>query len=332
MDLIKEGDGEAIYSLYSNLAFRAEDIGEIELAPDVDIAERLINHRAKEGSWAIELGRLLIIRRDDWKSAFRALKVRDPSTKLLLDLLLRSGEELLEVTKAAIANIDTLSDYSVRALGRMEFWKDAPPSLVLSALSSRNPSIAQPVLESLLIPSPRTKRRREVRLSLLEAKPLEWWLSWQGECLKSDAHIWCGWRLGQFLRNDYLARPQLLKIFNHGSVDDFRRVGNALFHSAAMLGIGTITTDDLSEAAINCLLNKGRHFNFSADVLGYAATEEFVQSVLLPHRATHPNALWVREAIEIAGDRHNRRYLGGEHKSFQPVSAGAISLTGRHSH
>lgn len=75
-----------------------------------------------------------------------------------------------------------------------------------------------------------------------------------------------------------------------------------------------VTTDQFSKIAIDRLLNQGQKYPFSTAVLAKAATEEFVKNAMIPHLAANPLHVWVRKAIEIAGDRHNRRYLVGEYQ------------------
>jgi hypothetical protein len=96
-----------------------------------------------------------------------------------------------------------------------------------------------------------------------------------------------------------------LAVFNDVPIDGFERIGRLVLSE----GMSKITTEQFSSIAIARLVNEGERFVFSAIVLGKAATEEFVRTVLLPHLASYPSHTWIRRAVEIAGNRHNRRYL-----------------------
>jgi hypothetical protein len=173
-------------------------------------------------------------------------------------------------------------------------------------LSTRDPYLVGELLGKL--------QRQE--LPLLTVHPLEWWLDWEEECLSSKEQTirWCGWRINQFLRNgDKETTAAALTLFNEVAISGFERIGKLVFDE----GTTKITSDQLSPAALARLLNEGGNFAFSASVLGKAATEEFVRSVLLPHLASNPNHIWIREAIEIAGNR--RRYLLGDNLASCPI-------------
>jgi hypothetical protein len=96
-----------------------------------------------------------------------------------------------------------------------------------------------------------------------------------------------------------------LAVFNDSPLSRFIQIGKSVFSE----GAGSTSIDEISGIALRRLLDDGGQFPFSAEVLGTAATEEFVRRVLLPCLAANNQFHWIRKAIEIAGNRHNRRYL-----------------------
>jgi hypothetical protein len=247
------------------------------------------------------LARKLIEKNPDWKQAFKVARAQDASARFILNAISADASSLPDIVTSALAKIGELDDYSIRILGELDFWESAPDSIVLMALSTRNSLLAGAVLSQV----------QGEKLPLLSIRTLDWWLDWEQECLKSEHRRvwWCGYMIGKFINyggDD--VRAMALARFNDASKEEFERIGRLVFRE----GAGSVSTEQLSKSALTRLLNEGGSFDFSAAVLGKAATEDFVRSVLLPHLEANPNDSWIRTAIEVAGNRHNRRYLLGD--------------------
>jgi hypothetical protein len=100
------------------------------------------------------------------------------------------------------------------------------------------------------------------------------------------------------------ARTEILKRFNEGVTSEFWRVGPLLLSSA-----DNVSTDELSDVVIGELLAKAGEHPWMAILLGKAATQEFADMILTPMAEQKSDAIWIRDALEVAGRRHNRRYL-----------------------
>jgi hypothetical protein len=299
INLIREGEEAAIYLLYSNLRFKSANLEERELVPDDKVVEVLLRKRSSEyGAWAIFLGRQLIEKNPDWQNTFKSATASDRRTQLFSDLISCKETDLPEVAIAAISFIDELDDSTRRILGQMDFWPSMPPAIIARALSTRDPHFVSALLGEL----------QGQELPLLSIQPLDWWLDWEEECLRSKDQTvkWCAWRINQFLRSgDQETTVATLALFNGEPISGFVRIGRLVFNE----GTTRITCDQLSPTALARLLDEGKKFEFSALVLGKTASEEFVRTTLLPHLRSNPTYTWIRKAIEIAGHRHNRRYL-----------------------
>jgi hypothetical protein len=304
LDLVSAGEGEAIYPLYSNLDFHCNKLESDELPPDPNVAKSLIRQLHSEyGGWAVSLARKLIEQHTDWKDLFRPKSKQDAETHLLSNIILSEETSLPDLVATTLENIAEFDGHALRILGDLEFWKSASSTLALDAICTRNPYLASAIMQQI----------QAQTLPMLSARELDWWLDWGQECFgsKVDPMFWCGYRISQFLNNgDEETRAAVLARFNGESEAGFKQIGQLVFQE----GAGRVTTDQFSKIAIDRLLNRGQEFQFSSAVLGHAATEEFVKSVMLPHLTANPRYFWVRKAIEIAGDRHNRRYLVGEMK------------------
>jgi hypothetical protein len=300
-DLVISGQHEAIYALCSNLEFHAETYEADELPVDARIAHLLAQTLSSEhGEWAISLARKLIDRNTDWKQEFEAVHIQGSSARLILSIISAENSSLPRIVASALAEIENLDDYSARVLGKLDFWKSAPDSLILTALSTRNPSLAGAVLG----------QAQGRKLPLLSIHTLDWWLDWEEECIESEVRPvwWCGYMIGRFI-NDGTddIRAMALARFNDTSKKEFERIGRLVFRE----GASSVSTEQFSETALGRLLNEGGSFDFSAAVLGVAATEEFVTTVLLPLLKENSSYIWIHEAVEVAGNRHNRRYFLG---------------------
>ena len=299
LDMIGADEPECIYALYSNLEFHTKDVVLAELPASIKVAERLISSfSSDDGKWAVSLAKKLIENNPQWRELFTAKPSQNVNTRLHLNLLLSDASSLADVISNATAEITKFNRHSLRVLGGLDFWETAPASTVLDAISHRNAFLAGAIMEQI--------QGRE--LPFLSIKELDWWLSWEKECLESKdrAIWWCGHMIGRFLNDaDEITRAAVIARFNAESVDEFESIGRLVLRE----GAGKMSTEQLSNIAITRLLNEGRNYEFSSAVLGKAATEEFVRTVLLPHLAANPTYGWIRRAIEIAGDRHNRRYL-----------------------
>jgi len=298
-DFVRAGDGEAIYSLYSNLEYHSKGLQPKEVFPSAEIAKSIVkNLRYANGEWALELAMVLIKKNSKWRGAFKAVGVRGKSQCLLIDIITSNEESLPIVVADAIPRVSQYKEYSLRILGHLRYWRSAPLSIVMSALLERNATLATRILQNV----------QGKELPLLDYKPLDWWLDWTAECIASKVrHVWwCGYYLHNFMKgNDGATIKEILSRFNGKPEKEFKRIGTLLFWD----GAGRVSTDQLSEDALHRLVNVGDKYKFAAQVLGHASTERFVETVLIPRLIANLNSRWLQEALEIAGRRHNRRYL-----------------------
>ena|SRR5438874_2390591 len=110
--------------------------------------------------------------------------------------------------------------------------------------------------------------------------------------------------LQRFIANaDDKTRVALLERLNSESLSEFKRVGNFVSHA------GNLRLKEFSQRTLDRLIQKGDEYPFAATLLGKTASEEFAKSVLMVDLVAHPKHTWVEEALRIAGQRHNRRYL-----------------------
>jgi hypothetical protein len=302
LDLVSAGEDEAIYPLWSNLEFHSETLERDELPADSRVARALVDKlKSKNGNWAISLARKLIDQNASWCALFKPSPKQDANLRLLLNVASNDEPSIPEFVTAAIENLAQFDSNTLSVLGSLDFWESANSSLVLAALSTREPFLASGVMEQA--------QGRE--FAMLSVRSLDWWLDWEEECARSkiDRVSWCGFRISQFLSHgDQETRTAILTRFNDFSEAGFEQVGRLVYQD----GVNGVTTDQISKVALDRLLNRGSDFRFSANILGHAATEEFVSSVMIPHLQANPRHSWIRGAIEIAGNRHNRRYLVGD--------------------
>lgn len=296
LNLVGSRDEQAIYALYANLEHHTEFLHDGELSADEATARAIVkNINLQNGEWCFLLARKLIQLNPDWRRAFDSMHADDATERFMLKVILMEEGCAADMVSASLSELSNLSDECVKILGELKYWASAPVSIILSALRTRNPILAGALLSEL--------QGRE--LPLLEAGSLDWWLEWQEECLESStrAIAWCGFMIGRFINDgNPTIRAEALAQFNGSS---FERIGRLVFSEGAHL----VSVDQLSSETLCRLVEHGGEYRFSAVVLGKAATEEFVRSVLLPGLAAHPHRDWIRRAIEIAGNRHNRRYL-----------------------
>jgi hypothetical protein len=297
--MIRAGESGALYELFSNLSHHAKKMELSEIAADVDVAESIVKGlHSENGEWALELAMSLIERNPDWRNAFNAVTIKDASERLLIDIIINDKGSLLDIITRAISTISDFEEYSLRILGHLDFWESASHSLIMTALLTRNSILAGEVLGKV----------HGKELPLLDHKPLNWWLDWTEECVKSKGrHMWwCGYLLHDLIKlGDEAITKEILSRFNGESESEFKRIGQLLFWD----GAERISTDQLSEIALRRLLTEAEKYKFAAAVLGSVATEEFARTILVPQWVAHPGFKWLREALEIAGRRHNRRYI-----------------------
>jgi hypothetical protein len=298
-NLLAMGQHEAVYPLYSNLKFAADNFERDELPVNAQIANLLARDLTSgEGEWAILLARELIERNPAWKVEFKKIAAPNASAKLILSAISADNSAFGDIVESALIGFHNLDDHSIRILGQLEFWESASDLIILKALNIRNPLLAGAVLGQV----------QGRKLPLLSIRPFDWWLDWAEECLASEVRAiwWCGYMIGRFINqgSDDI-RAAALTMLNGASEMDFARVGRLVFSE----GAGSISTEQFSGITLTRLLSEGDRFKFSATLLGNAATEEFIRTTLLPHLRENSDHGWIRKAIQMAGNRHNRRYL-----------------------
>jgi hypothetical protein len=255
--------------------------------------------------------------------------------KIMIDLLVSCEDQTAGAIEEALKDVALLNTGQIEAVGRMKFWSKAPPRLIVDVLETRSSPLAGAVLGVV--------QGRENELDLLRSKPLDWWLDWAEECATAEETSWCCYMLGGVLaKGSERTHRELLDRFNRGASRDFTRIGRLVLSN----WVG-VSTDELSGQAIAALLAEGHSERWVARLLGQACTEAFAESVLLPLADDRPdwednaatvrvpdgvprreptesdlppaepsssgpatkNTAWVREALALAGLRHNRRYL-----------------------
>jgi hypothetical protein len=298
--LVIEGEEEAIYNLYSHIRFHRK--GGPGLNVNDDLVCALVRaYSSLQGNWAIELGQVLIARNPEWGESFsRVALTASDSDRIMIEITLAGHEQIGAAVDRALSNLPLLNPQQISAIAENDYWKVAPCDRIVAVLKTRNAQIAGKVLEQA--------QGRTGELDLLRTNPLDWWLDWMEECKKAGdgGSSWCCFMLSQFLaRGSEETRREVIGRFNRGASPDFWRIGSLLFYDEA----SGISTDELSENAIDALVRHGHVHLWVARLLGHAATEEFVNSVLLPRFARFPDQGWIRQALELAGLRHNRRYI-----------------------
>jgi hypothetical protein len=96
----------------------------------------------------------------------------------------------------------------------------------------------------------------------------------------------------------------VIERFNRGASSDFWRIGRLVLNDWEGL-----STDELSKSAIDALIRSAHAHPWVGRLLGHAATENFAESILLPRLEQNPSEDWIRHALDLAGPRHNRRYI-----------------------
>ena len=301
LDLICLAETNAIYPLYSSLRDYEETISSSEIEPDTQTAKSLFHLMSLGGSeFAFPLAQALIKLNKNWLPIFESIDLKDSSASFLRELLtIDNPDSFFSLISSVIENPEGFKSYCLRIVGRSEFWKAAPTTTVMNILSTRNSALSESVLS----------RIQGTQLPLLACRPLDWWLDWAEQCLRSDKREtwWCGFMLVGFIGDaDNRTREQLLKRFNEAPEPEFLRLGCLLY---MRYRAPQFSTEDFSSQALDRLTRHGRKYPFAGYALGTAATEMFATNVLLPLLKENPNAHWIKEALVKAGQRHNKRYI-----------------------
>lgn len=295
---VKSGYQFAIVYLYFNLIFTREDYSGPLTNADEELASSIIQALSSDvAHWAVGLGRALIMKDPMWSEVLsRWTPLISAGDRLILDLMLASGDQVEGVIKRGLEVLPSLSSAQIEALGGDGFWRKAPSDFVLQAIKTRHPEFVLRVLEACQF------RKKEIEL--LQDTTLDDWLAWT-DFLTNEETVWCSYMLRDFIANgSNNTREALLHHLNSGQPDVFWRIAPRILPLS-----NTISTDELSDAAIDHLLNRANSNEWIGKFFGKAATEDFVNQILLPTWRQQPDKHWVRVALEAAGRRHNRRYL-----------------------
>lgn len=195
--------------------------------------------------------------------------------------------------------------FPIAVLDEIDIFWQGQEELLIQLLKLRNKELAR-----VLLGHPHDIYERVE--NNLELGDINWWLDW----MLSQHSVANSWEFQQSLAS-FLAmqtsdniRGRLLAEFNKSSTKYRPILLNILGQ------LTDVSTDDMSEDAVYYLLNqleKESEWAKSAELLGEAATERFVNERLLPLQqgASRMLTIALRDVLSRAGSRHGRRYVVG---------------------
>jgi hypothetical protein len=218
-----------------------------------------------------------------------------------LTLVFEATAELIEMSE------EKRRTEPIRLLRQIEFdWKGRE-QLFVQLLRLRDIQLASVLFGGSLSPI-------ITNLGTLEIGPIEWWLEWMMEAVNtcSDVWFWFPNQLGALFAKYLELEVQDAFVTEFNKADS--RFRQLLLHFV-LPNRDDITTEVFNEDAISFMLadlnQKGSISSFRGNLLGIAATEQFVNERLLPllPNAKQPLLKNLREVLRQAGSRHGRRYL-----------------------
>ena len=301
LQFAKMGFGEAFSAM--SLSFSS---AHVPMATDeaADILLEAVGRGDENGRWA--LSTLVRLRRSgaEWRKLLLS-KDHKLSQVARLTFSLQSAVdegELGQAMKSLVAATDTLSDRQLEAvLSDFREWHSVPRDLLNAFILKRR----RPIIEGMH-PLP----IHQFELADLEQTG-EWWLAWVIEELNSlnkDLVIFC-LNISGMLRTHREFRRAVVSY-----IVENRDRARELLLTTIVPGLG-LSTDDFAPSVTEYLLGGEKILTtrFGDSLLGTLATEGFAEGPLLAawKTSTPGSPRWreLRNALEMAGRRHNRRYV-----------------------
>lgn len=300
-ELVRNGEQEAFYLFYSHLRFQRSTLNLKELPVDNVLVRSIFNALStSKARWAVEAGQQLVRRNKEWAGAFRKLALEEITDRqIMAEVIAAEAPHREQPIRAALKRMSELSSHEIAAIGHDDFWQTASAEILVEALETR--------VSTLVDDLPLYLRTWNEDFPILRKHGLDWWLDWIEECSGGQ----CGNSIGTayvlqqiLLKGSKVGRQQLLNRFNEGLSEDFWRIGCCVF-----CGSENVSTDEFSDAANRLLMAEADNRPWIAQLLGEAATEEFVVSELLPLLEGREPRRWLVETLRATGRRHNRRYM-----------------------
>lgn len=308
---VEQGDMSAVYHLFSQVRYRspaAEDIGLIYSSALVEGIYRAIRGDSDANGWALCLLSDVCSISDVWKNGVEVEKFTgSPLQEIVVSYAVGRNESSgARLREWADANAPTPADARLLDAG-FEPWVGYEDAL-LALLKTRNAEVAT----TLLVP-----RHPFSRIDVsLGVKDIDWWIDWLSEPQPVEMSLLRD-RLGEFIA-DHMDSETAIYVkdrFNNGN----SRLREALSESVLNRD-GLVQFDDLGADSISWLvadLERRPISPWGNHLLSVVATEEFVESVLIPLMSDSPSDLLkvnLRQVLRECGRRHGRRYLSIEDK------------------
>jgi hypothetical protein len=298
-EFVRKGEAGAFFDLYSHLRFRRSSFPPAELPVDEATIKSILRALSTtSATWAVAAGQQLVERNKEWAKAFRRLALKRKADRQIMTELIATDELHREAPiLTALKSIPDLNEHQISAVGHDNFWERASTEVLIEALETRNTILVNGMNIHI--------RGREENIPILRKHNVQWWLDWVEQCCRAyGVYGGSAYVLQQvILKCNKEARLQLLNIFNQGLSEDFWRIGFFLFCRSQ-----AVSTDEFSDAAIQLLMAEADHRGWIPQLLGEAATEQFVVSELLPLVKSPEPRPWLVKTLRAAGRRHNRRY------------------------
>ena len=313
LDFVQEciirGHDHAIVTLYFQLEFGQPYDSQVPV-PRPGLVEALASAIAdgRQPDWALGALKLLSALVTEVRSTISRKHTDGKLFDALIAYARGETNAFFQIIERIIASDSELwQDPSIDAFAHVDIEWRGHEDLVLTLLRMRKESLATPLLQSL-------NRYSEGKWRVSCAiDDLPWWIDWltNPETSGREAYLFVN-RLGEFLGagTDESTVEAILEHF------ETRNEDRQVLAQLVLNHIPALSIDMLSENAVEWLigtLNSGSFRQWDSPLIGKIATEDIVEGRLLPLLLADPPERLrsnLMAALEEAGRRHGRRYIG----------------------
>lgn len=196
----------------------------------------------------------------------------------------------------------------IQILHRIDFDWTKKEDLFVQLLKLRDTELARALFGGSSMPD-------VPNLGNLDIEPIDWWLEWMIDVMRSGSRGESNWLLNQL---GGLFAWHLSREVQESFVAEFNQVDSK--YRGVLLGFvlpqfNNITIEAFNEDAISFMLadlsRKNNISSFRRHLLGQVATEQFIIERLLPllPNAKQPLLKNLHKVLKQAGSRHGRRYI-----------------------